>query len=302
MSRHKSYETFLPSRQWRKIKMKPSSTYKVTMPRILIYGDHKIGKSTFASDMPSPIFIQTEDGLSDIETEAFPLCESLVDVHAQLDWLIEQDHAYKSLCVDSLDWTEKLIWAHICKENGWEQIGDGAYGAGYKLSKNEWAKILDKLQFLNTEKRMLICLISHAKISKFEDPERENYDRWDLDLYEKSAKLICQWVDIIGFAAQKIAVSKKKGDFNADVTKAKSTGERVLNLSKNPAYEAGNRFSLPDEISLSWDVLATELKHHFASRKKGNLEAKVKESKESKRRKIENLIEKDNENGEINAS
>ncbi len=280
--------------------MKPHNTLKITMPRLLIYGDHKIGKSTFASEMPSPIFIQTEDGLSDIDAEAFPLCQSLNDVHAQLDYLIDEDHEYKSLVIDSVDWTEKLIWAHICKENGWEQIGDGAYGAGYKLSKNEWSKILGKLQYLNTDKRMLVCLISHAKITKFEDPERENYDRWDLDLYDKSAKLVCQWVDIIGFAAQQVLTSKKKGDFNADVVKAKSTGERMLYLSKNAAYEAGNRFSLPDEMPLSWDSLADALKAHFATRvKKGNLEDKRKESKESKRRKLEKLIG-DEQNGTTN--
>ncbi|MFV1966495.1 MAG: AAA family ATPase, partial [Pirellulaceae bacterium] len=31
-------------------------------PRILTYGIEGIGKSTFASESPQPIFIQTEDG------------------------------------------------------------------------------------------------------------------------------------------------------------------------------------------------------------------------------------------------
>ena len=36
-------------------------------PRILIYGTEGIGKSTFASESPKPIFLQTEDGLGEIE-------------------------------------------------------------------------------------------------------------------------------------------------------------------------------------------------------------------------------------------
>ncbi|MBO5680941.1 MAG: AAA family ATPase, partial [Lentisphaeria bacterium] len=32
-------------------------------PRLMIYGQEGIGKSTFAAAAPNPIFIQTEDGL-----------------------------------------------------------------------------------------------------------------------------------------------------------------------------------------------------------------------------------------------
>lgn len=32
-------------------------------PIIVVYGVHGVGKSTFAAQAPSPVFIQTEDGL-----------------------------------------------------------------------------------------------------------------------------------------------------------------------------------------------------------------------------------------------
>ena len=37
-------------------------------PRLMIYGSEGVGKSTFASNAPKAVFIQTEDGLSEIDT------------------------------------------------------------------------------------------------------------------------------------------------------------------------------------------------------------------------------------------
>ena len=49
-------------------------------PRLLVFGTEGIGKSTFGSGAPKPVFIQTEDGLDDIECDRFPLATSYADV------------------------------------------------------------------------------------------------------------------------------------------------------------------------------------------------------------------------------
>ena len=49
-------------------------------PRLLLYGVEGIGKSSFASCAPHPIFIQTEDGLDEIDCDKFPLAMTLSDV------------------------------------------------------------------------------------------------------------------------------------------------------------------------------------------------------------------------------
>ena len=248
-------------------------------PIMLVYGDHKIGKSTFAAGMPKPVFVQVEDGLIGLSVEATDLCKSLNDFHMAID-LIEDSEGYKTLVIDSLDWLERLIWKDVCEKKGWEQIGDGPYGAGYKLALKEWGEVLKRLIDINQEKKMMICLIAHAKISKFEDPERDNYDRYDLDLHEKSGNLICQAMDIIGFASGKIVVqSKKEGLKNS--SKAKMLDERVLNLEKSAAYEAGNRFGLPAQIPLEWAALNEGLKKFVASAK-GNLAAAKDKHEENK--------------------
>ena len=49
-------------------------------PRILVYGTEGIGKSTFGSQAPKPIFIQTEDGLDEIACDKFPLATTFDEV------------------------------------------------------------------------------------------------------------------------------------------------------------------------------------------------------------------------------
>ena len=44
--------------------------------RLLIHGSEGVEKSTFASNVPDPVFIQTEGGLAQIDVPKFPLAES----------------------------------------------------------------------------------------------------------------------------------------------------------------------------------------------------------------------------------
>ncbi len=53
--------------------------------RVMVYGVHGIGKSTFGAMAPNPIFIQTEDGLGNLDCARFPLAEAFDDVMAAID-------------------------------------------------------------------------------------------------------------------------------------------------------------------------------------------------------------------------
>ena len=70
--------------------------------RVLVYGTHGIGKSTFGSMSEQPIFIPTEDGLGGIECERFPLAEKYENVLAALGELFTEQHDYQTVVVDSV--------------------------------------------------------------------------------------------------------------------------------------------------------------------------------------------------------
>ena len=65
-------------------------------PRIVLYGTEGIGKSTFASQAPAPIFVPTEDGLSEIDCERFPLAKSIDDVLTALAELHVEPHDHQT--------------------------------------------------------------------------------------------------------------------------------------------------------------------------------------------------------------
>ncbi len=242
--------------------MKIKKTEPQKPPRMVLYGEHKIGKSSFAANSIKPLFIQTEDGLDNLSVDAFDKAKSFEEVKEQLRDVAREDHTFKTLVIDSLDWLERLIWKKICAENNVAQIGDVPYGGGYKLALNLWQEFINALDYINETKQMMIILLAHSKITKFEDPTRQNYDRFSLDLQDKASGLILQWCDIIAFANEQVIVTEKKEGFGTTI-KAKDTGIRMLNVNKKAAYEAGNRYGLEDcklNFSEFWNQIKDKVK------------------------------------------
>ena len=190
-------------------------------PRLMIYGSEGVGKSTFAASAPKPIFVQTEDGLSEIDCAKFPLCTSYEEVVQQLKALRDGEHDYATLCIDSLDWLERLIWDRVCADYG--------------------VKIL----------------VAHAKVERFEDPEHPAYDRYQPRLHKTANSLVCEWADAVLFASRRMRVDSTTGKaapVGAD------GGERILRTNGSPACNAKNRYSLPSEMALSWQAFMDGMK------------------------------------------
>jgi len=116
---------------------------KVSLPpRILVYGTEGVGKSTFAAGAPKPIFIQTEDGLGEIDCERFPLVRTFDDVMNSIAALYTEPHDYGTVVIDSVDWLERIIWDRVCRDfpvkyNSIEKV-DGGYGKGYVHAMTHW--------------------------------------------------------------------------------------------------------------------------------------------------------------------
>lgn len=233
-------------------------TRRLQAPKIVLAGEHKIGKSTFAACAPAPIGICTEDGLTGIDTSAFPLCKSLADVYEAIGTLLNEPHEFQSVFLDSLDWTESLLHDHVCRANKWESIESPGYGKGYIAAAAEWKNLLDGFEALRRERGMAIVLISHVKQKRIESPTHEGYDAWVLKIHDRATALCLEWADIVGFAAHRIALKKTEAGFGQKETKALKTGERLLYLEAHPAYPSGTRFGLKD-CELSWDAFASQL-------------------------------------------
>ncbi|MBI3865539.1 MAG: ATP-binding protein [Planctomycetia bacterium] len=232
-------------------------------PRIMVYGTEGIGKSTLASRAPNPIFLQTEDGLHEIDCHKFPLPQSIDEVFAALTDLAGEPHEYQTIVVDTLDWLERLIWDDLCKQFGVTSIEkvDGGYGKGYIHALTYWRKLIYRLSLLHVERRMAVILTAHAKVEKFDDPESSPYDRYSPRLHKHACALITEWCDAVLFATRKMRTQTEEAGFSRKRTTAiaigKDGGERLLRTVGSPACIAKNRYDLDAELPLDWSTLLT---------------------------------------------
>ena len=115
-----------------------------------------------------PFIFGISDGIGKIECPHFPVAKTYKEFMDNLLSLLNEDHDYKTVAVDSLDWLEKLMKAYVCEENGWNDISQPAYGKGFAATLKLWEEYLEILNRLRDEKGMTILQIAHNEIKRFE--------------------------------------------------------------------------------------------------------------------------------------
>lgn len=228
----------------------------VRAPRVLLYSSHGVGKSTFGASADAPIFIQTEDGADELGVPRFPLATTHQDVVDAIGVLYSEQHDFRTVVIDTIDWADQLIWSSI---NAKHSASDLAYGKGAVIAAEYWRSLLDGLNALRNDRGMAVVLLAHTHVKRFDSPEVEPFDRYMPKLQDRSSQLLQEWCDAVLFANYKTFTTSSDVGFNRKVTRGVSTGERVMYTSERPAYLAKNRYGLPHELPLSWPALMTAM-------------------------------------------
>lgn len=223
--------------------------------KVVIYGPEGIGKSTFASQFPGAVFIDTEGSTDNMDVSRLDKPSSYTMLKNEIAWVKANPTVCKTLVIDTIDWAESLVIADVCAQHGKKGIEDFGWGNGYTYTKEEMGRLLNQLGEL-VDLGINVVLTAHAQMRKFEQPdEMGSYDRWELKLGKKTssqtAPLVKEWADMVLFANYKTVV------MTADNGKKKATGgQRVLYTQHHPAWDAKNRHGLPEEMPFDYAGIA----------------------------------------------
>lgn len=227
-----------------------------TAQKVVVYGVEGIGKTSFASQFPNPLFIDTEGSTSNMDLARMDKPTSWTFILQQIEF-VKQNRPCQTLVIDTIDWAERLAIEFVTSRANKESITSFGYGEGFIQLEEEFGKFLNKLSDL-VEMGINVVLTAHAKITKFEQPDEMGaYDRWELKLGNKTtaktAALTKEWADMVLFANYKtfsIAVDDKGKKHKGQ------GGVRTMYANHHPAWDAKNRHGLPDEFPMEYMQIA----------------------------------------------
>ena len=225
-----------------------------------LYGPPGVGKSTFGSEMPDPIFIQTERGLDQITAAKFPIPKTFFEFYQQLNALDKEEHDYKSIVIDTADALEILIWERVYAEGKVKSIEEysspgnpgGSFGKGYVRARELWTAVLKQLTEMS--ERFNIALIAHSHIRSINDPALGTpYDTHEIKIHGKSAEIVKQMVDMLLFV--QIETTVQKDSPKARKGRGIVSEDRIMRTAPGTGYEAKNRYQLENPMEFSWAAL-----------------------------------------------
>ena len=138
--------------------------------KVLVYGPEGVGKSTFASKFPDPLFIDTEGSTRNLDVKRMPTPTS----------------------------------------KGWQGIEDAGYGKGYTYLAERFGQLFNRLEDVIQVGINVVVTAHAKISKFEQPDEMGTYDRWELKLEKKTAPMAKEWADMILFANYQTIVIKSK--------------------------------------------------------------------------------------------
>lgn len=232
----------------------PTSTTRKQPTRLLLYALPGWGKTSFAAQAPSPVFLMTrgETGLEMLidagelpETPHFPSdFQTFNEMMGGVDFLVDKPHDFKTCVIDTANGAARLAAEEICRSqygSSWKDFED--FGRGWKPTGPRFCMLLDRLDQLRAKRGMSVILLAHAQTKTTPNPEGGDYLKYTPDLAPSIWSPLDRWCDAILFGRYEVFVDKE-----GQKHKARGLGHRIMQTSCRATFDAKNRFGLPEEI------------------------------------------------------
>ena len=253
--------------------------------RAIFQGIQGIGKTSVAAYAPNAVIIPVEDGVPEgLPCKVAPRIENHAQFFQTLEFLWQAEHPFETVIIDSLDWLERVVvWPrtiefHNATHNlnpddpkAWKSIEQG-YNAGFiEAAANVWPQVINALDCLVNDRGLNIIFTAHPVKFKVEPPDTDPYQTYGLGINKHARGIVRDWAWLVGHIQQEVTVTTKVEDKGFGQTKEHArgiaTGSRVMYTQPRPAWEAKNRYSMPEKIILpdddiqgSWNAIETAIR------------------------------------------
>lgn len=222
--------------------------------KVCVYGVEGIGKTTFASQFPAPLFFDLDKGSAQLDVSRVTDITSWPLLMSNIKEVYDNPTICKTLVIDTADAAERMCIDYICGKFNKKGIEDFGYGAGYTYLVEEFARFLVQLDACIGQ-GVNVVVLAHAVLKTVTLPEEMGtYDHWELKLSSKTtnkvAPLVKEWADLLLFANYKTILIE-------DGTRKKAAGgKRIMYTTHTTFADAKNRFSLAEELPFDYNEIA----------------------------------------------
>lgn len=234
----------------------------LTPPIIVIYGVDGIGKTTLATEAEDAVYLHTrgENLPSGLKTPKVRL-NDFRDIRDYLEDLLYDEHDFKWVILDALDGMEPLVWEEVCYEHNKKSMEEFGFGKGYLFADEFWGEILDLLVKLK-EEGIGVIVLAHPSIELFQSPITEPYNRYTIKIHKRANALIREAADIVAFMNHRVSVKEVEVTRGKKVSHAEGKA-RMIYLTGEAAWDAKNRYSMPDKLEYKKGKGFEELQSYF---------------------------------------
>ena len=202
----------------------------------LIYGDPKIGKSTFCSGFENALFLDSETGLNNLSVYRVGIdsWETFIETYKELREMVKAGKCpFKPLVFDTIDNIYQFCADYVCKKNGLKHPSDLDYGKGWNMVRSEFNVAMQAYKSLD----LGVIYVSHA-VGEEIKTRTGSYTRYDVSMSGQANKVIVPSCDIIMYAH---SVQDKDG-----------VERRVLETKPSAYWNAGDKTGrLPETLPLN---------------------------------------------------
>ena len=230
----------------------------------LIYGDRKVGKTTFGSKFPDALIFGFEKGWDELDgVMAYPLFSWKQALDLKKSIIAEADEVkagkkekttFQTIIIDTVDIAYDFCESFIVAKEGVDYLDETEAKRGYRATSREFDKFFQEIVKAGYT---LIC-ISHSTTKQIKE-NGQKYDKTIPTIPDRGFLVVSRLVDLCGYA------TFEEDPENPEVPK------RILIMRGSKNLEAGARNKyLPKKILFSYDSLKNAYSNAIDKMKEDN--------------------------------